>query len=83
VTKDAKVTTTTLATGDVYKQLGQISQEARFSRPGLGELPIAYVLHRQKPALGIVPAWVADWVAEHADELIAAYRAANPESAGS
>jgi hypothetical protein len=79
VTKDAKVTTTTIATGDVYKQLGQLSQAARFARPGLGELPIAYISHRQEKAIAIVPAWVADWVAANADQLIEAWRADHPD----
>jgi hypothetical protein len=79
VTKDAKVTLKTLPSGDVYKRFGELSQDARFARPGLGELPIAYVSHRNEKVLGIVPAWVADWVVEHADELIAFYRAEHPD----
>ena len=77
--KDAKVTKTTYATGDVAKNFGTISAAARFARPDLGELPIAYVQNRNVDVLGIVPAWVADYVVEHADELIASYRKAHPE----
>lgn len=71
VTKEAKVTTTEIATGDVYKQLGQITQAARAARFELGELPIAYVLNRKDRAAAIVPTWAAEWLEEHAAEVIA------------
>lgn len=75
VTKEAKVTTTEIATGDVYKQLGQITQAARAARYELGELPIAYVLNRRDRAAAIVPTWLAEWVEQHADEVIASLNA--------
>lgn len=75
VTKEAKVTTTEYATGDVYKQLGQITQAARAARFELGELPIAYVLNRKDRAAAIVPAWIAQWIEAHADEVLASIKA--------
>jgi hypothetical protein len=71
VTKEAKVTKTEIATGDVYKQLGQITQAARAARFELGELPIAYVMNRKDRAAAIVPTWVAEWVEQHADVVLA------------
>lgn len=68
-----------LATGDVYKQLGQVSEAARLARPDLGELPIVYVTNRGKSVLGIVPAWVTDWVQANAAQLLEEYRAAQPD----
>jgi len=75
VTEEAKVTTTEIATGDIYKQLGQITQAARAARFELGELPIAYVLNRRDRAAAIVPTWAAEWMERHADEVIASLRA--------
>lgn len=76
MTRDAKVTTTEIATGDVYKQLGQITAAARAARFELGELPIAYVMNRKDRAAAIVPTWLAEWAEQHADEVIASLREA-------
>jgi hypothetical protein len=67
---EPKVTVTAYATGDVYKVLGKISETARLSRPELGELPLVYVTNRQKNALGIVPAWAAEWLEANAAEVL-------------
>lgn len=79
MTKEPKVTVKELATGDVYKQLGQVSEAARLARPNLGELPIVYVTNRRKKMLGIVPAWVAEWIQANAEQLLAEYQAAHPD----
>lgn len=73
------MTVESLATGDVYKQLGQVSETARMARPALGELPIVFVTNRRKNVLGIVPAWVAEWVEANAAQLLAEYQAAHPD----
>lgn len=75
VTKEAKVTTTEIATGEIYKQLGQITLAARSARFELGELPITYVMNRRDRAAAIVPTWLAEWAEKHADEVIASLRA--------
>jgi hypothetical protein len=75
VTQGAKVTVSEIATGDLYKQFGRISQAARGARHELGELPITYVLNRDDRAAAIVPAWAAEWLEAHADEMLAAMRA--------
>lgn len=64
------MTVTEYATGDVYKVLGQISETARHSRPDLGELPLAYITHRKKAALAIVPAWLGEWIQANAAEVL-------------
>jgi hypothetical protein len=79
VTKEPKVTVESLATGEVYKQFGQVSENARSSRPDLGEMPIVYVTNRKKDVLGIVPAWVAKWVEANAAQLLADYQAEHPD----
>lgn len=80
VTREAKVTTTEIATGEIYKQLGQITQAARAARFELGELPIAYVLNRRDRTAAIVPTWAAEWMEQHAEELIAAVIAERAEA---
>jgi hypothetical protein len=72
---EPKVTVTEYATGDVYKVLGQISETARLSRPGLGELPLTHITHRKKAVMTIVPAWVGEWVEANAAELLERYEA--------
>lgn len=73
------MTVESLATGEVYKQFGRVSEDARSSRPDLGEMPIVYVTNRKKDVLGIVPAWVAKWVEANAAQLLADYQAAHPD----
>lgn len=70
VTEEAKVTMTEYATGDVYKQFGQITQAARAARFELGELPIAYVKNRSDRTAVILPAWVGEWIEANADAVI-------------
>lgn len=71
VTKEAKVTRTEYATGDVYKQLGQITSAARAARFELGELPIAYIKNRGDRTAAILPAWVGEWVEQNAAAVLA------------
>lgn len=75
------MTVKSLATGDVYKTFGQVSEAARLARPALGELPLVYVTHGRgkKNVVGIVPAWVAEWVEANADELLRRYQEAHPD----
>jgi hypothetical protein len=82
VTKEAKVTKTEIATGDVYKQLGQITQAARAARFELGELPIAYVMNRKDRAAAIVPAWVAEWIEKNASAVLELIEADEAPRAG-
>lgn len=49
-----------------------IARDARFE---LGELPITYIEYRGTPTAALVPAWAADWLHRHADELIAQLKA--------
>lgn len=70
VTREAKVTKTEIATGDVYKQFGQLTQAARAARHELGELPITYVMNRKDRAAAIVPAWLAEWVEANAGAVL-------------
>jgi hypothetical protein len=72
---EPKVTVTEYAIGDVYKVLGQISEAARMSRADLGELPLVHVTHRKKAAMTVVPAWLGQWIEEHATEVMALIRA--------
>ena len=71
MTKEAKVTKTEIATGDVYKQLGRITGAARAARFELGELPIAYIKNRGDRTAAIVPAWIAEWLEANADAVLA------------
>lgn len=73
--KDAKVTKTEIATGDVYKRFGQIALAARVARPESGELPIVYVKNRDDRVVGILPASVVEWIEENADAVLAAMAA--------
>lgn len=74
------MTTTEIATGDLYKRFGRISQDARAARHELGELPITYVLNRTDRAAAIVPAWLAEWAERHADEVLASLRSEAADS---
>lgn len=64
------MTVTKVATGDVYKVLGQISETARHSRPDLGELPLTHITHRKKAVMTIVPAWLGEFIEKNAAELL-------------
>jgi len=78
------VTVTEYATGDVYKVLGQISETIRQSRPELGEIPLTRITHRRKAVMGVVPAWVLDFIQANAAEVLErteAQRRASSESA--
>lgn len=44
-----------------------IARDARFE---LGELPITYIEYRGTPTAALVPAWAADWLHRHADDMI-------------
>lgn len=72
---EPKVTVTEVATGEVYKVLGQISETARHSRPDLGELPLTYITHRKKAVMMIVPAWLGEFIEANAAELLERYEA--------
>ncbi len=68
------MTISEIATGELYKRFGRISQEARAARHELGELPITYVLNREDRAAAIVPAWLAEWAERHAESVLASIR---------
>ena len=55
----------------VARQLA-VARDARFE---LDELPITYVEHRGVPTAALVPAWAAEWLRRHADEVIASLKA--------
>lgn len=55
-----------------YGPLTALARDARFE---LGELPIIYVERHGVAASAIVPTWLAEWVEEHAEEVIASLKA--------
>lgn len=69
------MTVTEVATGDVYKVLGQISETIRQSRPELGELPLTRITHRRKAVMAIVPAWVLELIEANPAEFLERYEA--------
>lgn len=75
MTERPKVTTETIAPGDVYKRLGPISRAASAARHELGELPITYVESRGAKTLALVPVWLAQWAERHAAEVMASLKA--------
>lgn len=75
MTERPKVTTETIAPGDVYKRLGPISRAASAARHELGELPITYVQSRGEKTLALVPPWAAEWMERHAAEVLESLRA--------
>lgn len=62
----------------VHDNIGWITEQTRYARKELGELPITFVEFRGKPRVAFVPVWLAEWVEANAAQLLADYQAAHP-----